>query len=120
MYRHVLAAVLIGTTAALSGCVINISDEEGRQGWSVASEEQRNREFISRLELGAPVDSVRASLGEPDFSEAWLEQGQEVRVLRYRTHRTHADGDTTQDETTALVFKAGRLVAIGERAADNG
>jgi len=29
----------------------------------------------------------------------------EYRVLYYRTQRLHADGDTTKDETTPLIFK---------------
>jgi hypothetical protein len=118
MHRHFLAAVLVGSAVALTGCVINVSDEEGPYVHRNArAQERHNRDAISQLELGATVAEVRTELGEPDSSEAWLEQGAEVRVLRYRTHRTSADGDTTEDETTPLVFKAGKLVAIGERAA---
>jgi hypothetical protein len=117
MLRQVLIGVVIGSTVALSGCVINVAAEDGGHGWKVERQQARNRDVISHLQLGTPVDSVRAQLGEPDFSEAWLEQGDEVRVLRYRTHRTHADGDTTPDETTSLVFKAGKLVRIGEGSA---
>jgi hypothetical protein len=116
MHRIFMIAVVIGVAAALSGCVINITDEDAR-GWNHETKELRNRDYISHLALGTPMESVRGTLGEPDFSEAWLEQGEEVRVLRYRTHRTHADGDTTVDETTPLVFKAGKLVGIGERLA---
>jgi hypothetical protein len=116
MHRIVLIAAIIGSTVALGGCVINVSaDEDGRRGWGAESRELRNRDAISHLQLGTPIEAVRAQLGEPDFSEAWLEQGDEVRVLRYRTHRSHADGDTTTDETTPLLFKAGKLAAIGER-----
>ena len=115
MYRNVLIGAVIGFTVVLSGCVINISDEDARSGWNVEAKEHRNRDFISHVALGTSVESVRDELGEPDFSEAWLERGEEVRVLRYRTHRTRADGDTTVDETTPLTFKAGKLVAIGER-----
>lgn len=118
MHRHLLAAVLVGSAVALTGCVINVTDEEGPfVHRNARAQERHNRDAISHLELGTSVEEVRVELGEPDFAEAWLEQGAEVRVLRYRTHRTSADGDTTMDETTALVFKAGKLVAIGERGA---
>jgi len=115
MHRIFMIAV-IASAAALSGCVINITDEDAR-GWNHETRELRNRDYISHLALGTQLEAVRATLGEPDFSEAWLEQGEEVRVLRYRTHRSRADGDTTADETTPLVFKAGKLVGIGERLA---
>ncbi len=117
MHRIVLIAAIIGSTVALGGCVINVSaDEDGYTDRSVQRQQRHNREVIGELKLGVTIEHVRAELGEPDFSEAWLERGEEVRVLRYRTHRTHADGDTTIDETTPLVFKAGKLAAIGERA----
>lgn len=120
MYRNILIGFVLGFAVVVSGCVINISDEDARTGWNVEAREVRNRDAISHLQLGTPIDSVRTQLGDPDFSEAWQEQGEEVRVLRYRTHRSHADGDTTIDETTPLVFKAGKLVGIGERLANRG
>jgi hypothetical protein len=107
-------------SAALSGCVINVSDEGDFSDRSVQRQQRHNREVISGLRLGVTVEHVRAELGEPDFSEAWTERDEEVRVLRYRTHRANADGDTTIDETTALVFRSGKLIGVGERAvADN-
>ena len=52
----------------------------------------------------------------PDFTEVFAGADGEYRILRYRTHRTTSDGDTTRDETTALVFLSGRLVGVGGAA----
>jgi hypothetical protein len=118
MSRVVLGAVLLVSVLA-SGCVIYVSDDgDGyrTRSSSVAKHEQRNREVIAQLVLGTTLEQVRLQLGDPAFSEAWAAGGEEVRVLRYRTHRTHAAGDTTRDETTPLVFRSGRLAGIGEHA----
>jgi hypothetical protein len=118
MSKVFLGAVML-IAAMTSGCVIYVSDDgdgfHASRG-SAARNEQRNRDVIGRLDLGTPIEEVLQRLGKPDFSEAWTSEGVEVRVLRYRTHRTEADGDTTVDETTPLVFRAGRLVGVGERA----
>lgn len=100
----------------LGGCVVNFTD--GRVGGFAGHRalEARNRDRISTLKLGASLAEVRQELGEPDFAEAWLAGGAEIRVLSYRTHRTQADGETTRDETTALLFRAGRLNRIGASA----
>jgi hypothetical protein len=119
--HRLLSAATLSCAVGVSGCVINITDEDGYYGHrSARAEEQHNRDSISQLQLGTTVEHVRAQLGEPAFSEAWLDGNEEVRVLRYRTHRTKSDGDTTVDETTPLVFRAGRLVGIGERLAAGG
>lgn len=118
MTRLIPATVLILVAAMTGGCVLHIGDDG--EGHYTRSDRLRqevvNRNVISQLALGTTIEQVRQRLGEPDFSEAWLSEGVEVRVLRYRTHRTAADGDTTVDETTPLVFRAGRLVGIGEQA----
>lgn len=104
----------------LSGCVIHVGGGEGgRHGSydSVEKREERNREALGRLALGTPLEQVLDQLGEPDFTEVMSIGGREVRILRYRTHRAHADGDTSRDETTPLVFKDGKLTGIGEGAA---
>ena len=120
MHRYASGVVLL-SAIVVSGCVINVSDEDGRYASrSIERQQLHNRDVISQLRLGVTIEHVRGELGEPDFSEVWDDEGEEVRVLRYRTHRTHSDGDTTADETTALVFRSGELVGIGERAvADN-
>lgn len=118
--RYRATALILLAALMLNGCVLHIGrdgDHDDDQYDSVHALETRNREAISRLALGSSLDQVRSQFGDPDFTEASLVDGQEIRVLRYRTHRTHSDGDTTRDETTPLVFEDGKLVGIGERAA---
>lgn len=105
--------------AALSGCYFNISglgDEHDRSHRSVVAQERAARAFIAALPLGASPQTVIDQLGVPDFSELLGGDGNSLRVLRYRTHRLHADGETTTDETTPLLFHNDRLVGSGEAA----
>ena len=116
------ARLLIGSAAAallLSGCVFHIGDDG--DGYvtshrSVASQERKARQSIAALPLGIAPQAVMAELGPPDFSDLLRSGAGELRVLRYRTHRTHADGDTTRDETTPLVFLDDELIGTGESA----
>lgn len=78
--------------------------------------ERRNRTRIAALEPGADTVAVTGQLGAPDFTDMFSVDGQTWRVLRYRTHRTHADGETTRDETTAVVFLDGGLIGVGDEA----
>lgn len=111
-------ALLLAAPLVLGGCVIHVgADDDGRYVHSDSRKESRNRDAISRLALGTPLDQIFEQLGEPDFAEAMTVGGREMRVLRYRTHRARADGDTTRDETTPLVFSDGKLTGIGEAAA---
>lgn len=117
--KPLASALLLSFAAISAGCVIHVNaDEDGTGSYdTIAKREQHNRDVIAALALGTPAAVVREQLGEPEFTEANRVKGHEVRVLRYRTHRKHSDGDTTQDETTALVFTDGKLSGIGDAAA---
>lgn len=78
--------------------------------------ERRNRTKLAALQPGADSIAVTGQLGAPDFTDMFSVDGQTWRVLRYRTHRVHADGETTRDETTAVVFRDGILVGVGDEA----
>lgn len=96
---------------AATGCIY----VDGKHADSSWRQEQRiNRTAISRLEIGSPRSVVIAELGSPDDSEAFNRDGEEIRVLFYRTQHRHSDGDTTRDETTPLVFENGLLVGWGD------
>ncbi len=45
---------------------------------------------------------------------AGIDRVASARGWRYRTHHRHADGATTADETTALVFADGLPIGWGE------
>ena len=61
-------------------------------------------------------DKVLARLGSPDITVALQQNHTVYQVLYYRTHRNAADGITTTDECTALLFKQRQLLAIGDAA----
>lgn len=101
----------------LSGCVIAINDDESNSSNNKTIQAQRhNQSYISTLQVGARQESIRTSLGVPDFTESFSKNGETIEVLFYRTHHTHGDGMTTKDECTALIFKAGILTAWGDKA----
>ena len=109
-----IAALAMAVGSA--GCVFVVGDDEWtNDSRNDALEQQRyNRVAVPKLALGTPIDAVRDDLGEPHFAEAFSREDGEYRVLFYRTHRTDADGDTTRDETTPVVFRDGAVVGIGE------
>lgn len=114
MYKVILLG--LAAAIALPGCIIHVTDD-GWESGSYSSWEQReknNREAIAEMEIGTGIGSVEMELGRADFSEAYLKDGSEYRVLFYRTHRVDSDGETTRAETTPLVFENGYLIGWGD------
>jgi hypothetical protein len=112
--RTAIAALLAST---LTGCIYVNGEHISTSDWQ--SEQKVNRETISQLALGTTAETVIQQLGSPTDSEAFLDGSTEVRVLFYRTRRTEADGDTSRDETTPLVFKNNELVGWGLKVYEN-
>lgn len=112
------AVLLLALATGLGGCVFAIGgDGDDYQHKDAHTKtEERNRSLIGLLPLGSPLAEVQSQLGTADFSEALRGKEGEYRVLRYRTQHLHSDGDTTRDETTALVFLNGKLSGIGDAA----
>ena len=106
-----LAAVMLGGCVVSVGGSRNSSEESGRK-----QVERENRETIAQLRDGVHIEEVRRRMGTPDFIEGFSREGHTWEVLFYRTHRVAADGMTTRDETTPLVFQEGLLVSRGESA----
>ena len=101
--------------ASLNGCVIAVNTEDWKEdGW--LSRQHKNAEQVNQLVLGATLESVRLSLGEPDFTEAFVRNERDYQVLYYRTRHLEHDGKTTKAETTPLVFNDGLLVGWGDSA----
>ncbi len=96
----------------MSGCVI-VNGESGWYSSDWEDEQRENREIISNLEIGMERDQVVSQLGTPNFSEAFSRDGDEFRVLFFRTQHRHSDGDTTRDETTPLIFRNDTLIGWG-------
>lgn len=109
----------IGGVLLLSAILVSALHFSGYEYFDPDDHEQverRNRTLISALEPGADTVAVTGQLGAPDFTDLFSAEGHTWRVLRYRTHRTHADGETTRDETTAVVFRDGLLIGVGDEA----
>ena len=105
---------------SLCGCVIVAGDgewEDDNLSSSWEAEQNKNRSNITTLDLGMVRGQVLSQMGEPTFTEAFKsEDGTAYQVLYYRTHRKHGDGETTKDETTALVFENDSLIGWGNDA----
>ncbi len=110
--------VVLGLVSVLlAGCVVSVGGSRGSSGESDWQQvERENREAIARLNKGMYVEEVRSRMGTPDFLESFSRDGHAYQVFFYRTHRVKADGMTTRDETTPIVFEDGFLVGWGEAA----
>ncbi|TXS93577.1 DUF3192 domain-containing protein [Parahaliea aestuarii] len=106
-----LAVVLLMLSAA--GCVVIQSDGDSGHDWR--EEEQDNRSAISGMQIGMTRDEVQQKIGSPRDSESYRRGEDTMLVWFYRTHRTKADGETTRDEMTPLVFRDGVLIGWGEQ-----
>ena len=115
--RLLLTGVLATT---LSGCIIvdGDIDEYHRNdppiNWSEI--ERNNRYTIAGLAIGEGFEAIKGRLGQAAFSESFMRGDTLYHVLYYRTHRVHSDGETTKDETTALVFIDKQLIGWGDEA----
>lgn len=116
--KQLMIAITAVALLLTSGCVLSIGgDDHGTNSThEIRKQELRAREYIASLSLGTPSSAVLTNLGVPDFTDIFASEDGEYRILRYRTHRTTSDGDTTRDETTPLVFLSGRLTGVGEEA----
>lgn len=91
-------------------------DDSTQMNWQ--DRETFNAKVIHKLDLKADIrqEYLLSRLGSPDITEAYRLGEQVYQLLYYRTHRKAADGITTADECTALLFINRKLVAVGESA----
>lgn len=113
-----MVGAVVMLSAGLQGCVIAVNGdgETYSTSDSVSKQEKRNRTAIASFTNGMTVDAVQNELGTPEFSDLWTVDNVRYRVLYYRTQRVHADGNTTRDECTPIVFADGNLIGTGELA----
>ena len=97
----------------LSGCVV-VNGESGWHDSHWQKEQRKNREAIAELQIGMERSQVVSRLGVPEFSEAFTRDGEEFRVLFFRTRHRHSDGETSRDETTPLIFRNDTLIGWGD------
>ena len=91
-------------------------DDSTQMNWQ--DREAFNAKVIHKLDLKADIrqEYLLSRLGSPDITEAYRVDEHVYQLLYYRTHRKAADGITTADECTALLFINRKLVAVGETA----
>jgi len=107
-------------TFTLSGCVVSVGGEDGYvTSADFEDREYENRKQIARIPLGSSYADVYRKLGVADFNENYQQEGNNVQVLFYRTHRAQKDGFTTKDECTYLHFVNGELKETGNGADHN-
>ncbi len=102
---------LIFAITSLSACIY-IDGKSHDEKWQ--TNQTKNRILINELEINTTYSDTVKLLGTPEFSEAFVLDNNEYRVLYYRTQHKHADGKTSKDETTPLVFKNEQLVGWGQ------
>lgn len=110
-------ATILGLSLGLSGCVVSVGGD-GEYGYQSDWEdkEQKNRQHISRLQLGSSYQQILNRMGIAEFNEFYGKGEDNFQVLFYRTQRIESDGVTTKDECTPLVFKNDALVGWGDNA----
>lgn len=116
MKKAYLITASFVTLSLLSGCMIVVDGDKRSSSSSRPSFEQReedNRAAISKLSIGTSPNDVIRVMGTPDFDEQLRRDDTQYRVLYYRTQRVKADGITTKDECTPLVFANGELLGWG-------
>jgi hypothetical protein len=91
-------------------------DDPSQMSWHIR--EAFNAKYIQNLKPEETIlqQQVIDRLGGPDITRAYRHEGKVYQLLYYRTHRAIADGITTEDECTPLLFIERKLVAIGHDA----
>lgn len=116
MKKSLLALlVALPLVSTLSGCVVSVNDGEIDHSLMGDSGDRsyENRKKIAKVQLSSSFVDMQEKLGVADFSEAYTNNEQTIRVLYYRTQRKHKDGLTTKDECTYLEFVNGELTQTG-------
>ena len=118
MNTKVITRILfaLAAYAVFVALVVNFYDDSpSNMNWE--DREAYNRQFISELQLEQfSVEQALDQLGTPDITEAKKAEQDKFQVLFYRTQHVKSDGKTTLEECTALLFKNGTLIAIGNTA----
>ena len=117
MNSKVIRLILLGAAAYVTFVFMVIflyPDKPENMDWQ--DREEYNKVHITKLSLGATREEVLALLGSPDITEAKMDSENSIQVMFYRTQHVRADGLTTQDECTPLLFENDLLVAWGDGA----
>jgi hypothetical protein len=103
--------------AVFAAAVITFyEDDPDQMNWQ--DRQAYNKKYINELGLDEKIhkSDVINTLGSPDITEAKTIGNITYQVMFYRTKHERADGMTTKDECTPLLFKEGTLIAWGDNA----
>ncbi len=116
MKRIVSVTAGVVALTLLSGCVVVVDGDKRvtNKRTPIEQIEADNRAAIAKLSIGESPSSVLSAMGTPDFDERLSKGDTDYRILYYRTQRVKADGMTTKDECTPLVFANGELLGWGQ------
>ena len=112
-----LVALGVGAYALFASTVLYVyKDDPEMMDWD--DRETFNRGYIAKIDIDNELtrNAIIEKLGAPDISEAKQIGEDNIQILFYRTQHMAADGKTTKDECTPLLFKNGTLIAYGETA----
>jgi hypothetical protein len=119
MYKKVFNYMILGLGVyGLTFALVTIFYKDDPQGMIWQDREAFNKRYFSRLHLDSPIflDHVFNQLGSPDLTFAKRIDADVYQIIYYRTDHKHADGITTKDECTSMLFKNERLVDFGNNA----
>jgi outer membrane protein assembly factor BamE (lipoprotein component of BamABCDE complex) len=117
MNKKVVKRICIGVglyAAFVMAVIMLYPDTPQDMDWK--DREAYNKVQISKLELGLQKTQIIELLGSPDITEAKRNDNNVLQVMFYRTQHRQADGITTEDECTALLFENNELIAWGDNA----
>lgn len=117
MNKKVVKRIIIGMglyALFVAAVIMFYPDTPQDMDWK--DRQEYNKVQISKLELGFEKKQILELLGSPDITEAKRIGSTELQVMFYRTQHKQADGITTEDECTPLLFKDNVLIAWGESA----
>ncbi|WP_018690849.1 DUF3192 domain-containing protein [Algicola sagamiensis] len=107
----------LACSSLLTGCIsYKGGDCDGYTSTTSSAQEEKNRQIISGLKLGHDYQNIMMLMGTPDFTDMYVKNQKQYKVLMYRTQRTKSDGHTSKDECTPLVFEEGKLIGWGASA----
>ncbi|MDG1303474.1 MAG: DUF3192 domain-containing protein [Pseudomonadales bacterium] len=70
--------------------------------------------MLNELDIGRALVPIEAELGVTEHTDSFMINGEALRVLCDRTHRSNSDSKTTRDESTLLAVIDDQLVDWGE------
>lgn len=123
MKLKILLLFIVGIITYLlltAAVLLFYKDDPEQMTWQ--DREAFNAKLINKMDIIAETiqqDDVIERLGVPDITAAIQHDNTVYQLLYYRTQWKLADGITTKDECTPLLFKERQLIAKGDEAVEH-